>query len=226
MKRILRWMILLSLLAPLGPAPQAAGNAKLDRILRKLDIWNSGLKTFQADIIQRKFLRILQEFDEPEKGKICFKKTPQGIFLKKEIEEPGKTIMLVTPREIVVFYPKKNQALRRGITEHQARYANFGIGTSAEDLKRNFEITFVNDEVIKNRIFHVISMNPTNPSIANYFKTLCLWIDSETGVPVRQRIEEHNGDYTDIQFFDIQLNKKVKDKTFELKLPKNVEFIS
>ena len=207
------------------PAP-AGGSVKLDRVLRKLNQLNKVLRTFQADIIQRKYLNIIQEYDELEKGKFYFKKETNGIYLKKEIEEPRKTILLVTPQEIVVFYPKKNQAVRRKIDESQARYANFGIGTSVNDLKSNFDITYLHDEVEGKMVYHVLMLNPKSPKLKSYFNSLNLWIEAGTGIPARQRIEEPNGDYTDIQFRKIEINKKVKDKTFELKMPKNVEFIS
>ncbi len=226
MNRKLRtWMLVLTL-TPLLATARGAGNPKLDRVLNKFDNFSKMLRTFQADIIQRKYHSILQEFDDPEKGQLEFRKATDGMYLKKEIQEPGRTTLLVTPHEILVYYPKKNQALRRNIQEHQARYANIGIGTSVEDLRKNFTIDYVKDEVVEKKIYHIIDLHPTNSAIKNYFKTLSLWIDSASGVPVRQRIYEDNGDYTDIQFLNIKINKKIKDKTFELRLPKNVEFIN
>lgn len=226
MNRKLRTWMLVLMLTPLLATARGAGNPKLDRVLNKFDNFSKMLRTFQADIIQRKYHSILQEFDDPEKGQLEFRKATDGMYLKKEIQEPGRTTLLVTPHEILVYYPKKNQALRRNIKEHQARYANIGIGTSVEDLRKNFTIDYVKDEVVEKKIYHIIDLHPTNSAIKNYFKTLSLWIDSASGVPVRQRIYEDNGDYTDIQFLNIKINKKIKDKTFELRLPKNVEFIN
>jgi len=204
----------------------SASKSKLDRVLAKLDRLNSEIRTFQADLIQTKWIKLLEEMDEPEKGKIIFKKIQGGFLLRKEIKEPGKTILLVTPKSILVYYPKKNQAVRRSIEKHRARYADFGIGTSTKELKKNFDISFVSDEVIEKKIYHVIELLPKNPKIKDYFHKLRLWVDAKTGIPVQQRIEELNGDRTIIQFFKVKINKKVKDKNFEVRLPKNVEFIS
>ncbi len=226
MKRLVLAGLLFLIAALTVPSAAAGDSAKLDRVLRKLNQLNKVLRTFQADIIQRKYLNIIQEYDELEKGKFYFKKETDGIYLKKEIEEPRKTILLVTPREILVFYPKKNQAVRRKIDESQARYANFGIGTSVDDLKSNFDITYLHDEVEGKMVYHVLTLHPKSPKLKSYFKSLNLWIEAGTGIPARQRIEEPNGDYTDIQFRKIEINKKVKDKTFELKMPRDVEFIS
>ena len=204
----------------------AQGDSKLDRVLDKLDRLNSDIETFQAELIQTKWIKLLQEMDEPEKGNIQFKKVKDGFLLRKEIEEPGKTILVVTPEEVLVYYPKKNQAVRRSLEKHRARYADIGIGTSTKDLKKNFDITFVNDEVIEEQIYHLIELTPTNPKMMDYFSSLILWVDAKTGIPMQQRIEELNGDRTIIQFFKIKINKKIKDKTFEVKFPKNVEYIS
>ena len=95
-----------------------------------------------------------------------------------------------------------------------------------EDLRKNFSIEYIKDEVVEKKIYHIIDLHPTNNGIRKYFKMLSLWIDADSGVPARQRIYEDNGDYTDIQFLNIKVNKKIKDKTFELRLPKNVEFIN
>lgn len=207
-------------------AVQAATDVKLERVLEKLNHLNNSLQTFQADIIQTKWINLLQEFDTPEKGKLYFKKTSEGVYLRKEIEEPGHTIMLVTPEEIIVYYPKKNQAVKRSLAEHKAKYSSTGIGTSSKELKENFDISFVRDEIIKKKVYNIIELVPKTEKIKNYFQKLRLWVDDETGVPVRQRIEELNGDYTIIQFLKIKINKKIKDKVFELKLPKDVELIS
>ncbi|MBN2430337.1 MAG: outer membrane lipoprotein carrier protein LolA [Acidobacteria bacterium] len=204
----------------------AADNSKLKRVLDKLDHLNSEVQTFQAELIQTKWIKLLQEMDEPEKGKILFKKIPGGFLLRKEIEEPGNTILVVSPDEIIIYYPKKNQALRRSLENHRDRYAGVGIGTSSEELKKNFDISFVKDEVIEEQIFHIIELLPTNPKIKDYFSKLILWVDADTGIPMQQRIEELNGDRTIIQFFKVKINKKIKDKNFEIKFPRDVEYIS
>lgn len=225
MKKAICFFTLVLLLPPImGRADNAA--TKLNRILYKFDSFNASMRTFQADIIQRKYLKILEEYDQSEKGKIQFKKTNQGILLKKQIDEPGNTILVVNEQELIIFYPKKNQALKRKIDNQQAKFANLGFGASSAEMKKHFDFQALNDEVVKNRVMHKILLTPTSSSIRNYFERLTLWIDAENGTPIRQRFEEQNGDYTDIQFFDIQINKPIKDKTFELKLPKDVEFIS
>ena len=74
MKRMVLAGLLFLFAALSVPAAAAGDSAKLDRVLRKLNQLNKVLRTFQADIIQRKYLNIIQEYDELEKGKFYFKK--------------------------------------------------------------------------------------------------------------------------------------------------------
>jgi len=224
MKKIIPFTVII--LIGLSAVCLAQENPKLKRVLDKLDRLNSEVRTFQAELIQTKWIKLLQEMDEPEKGKIMFKKISDGFLLRKEIEEPGNAILVVSPTEITIYYPKKNQAVRRSLENHRDRYAGVGIGTSSEELKRNFDISFVKDEVIEEQVYHIIELLPTNPKIKDYFSKLILWVDAETGIPMQQRIEELNGDRTIIQFFKVRINKKIKDKNFEIKLPRDVEYIS
>lgn len=198
----------------------------LEGVLSRFDRFNAGLKTFQAGVTQKKFVRILGEFDDSETGRMYFRRTPKGVQLRKEVGKPAHTILLVNGSDIVVFYPKKNQAVRRKTDESLSGYSGLGIGASSSDLKKNFDISYVNDEKVDGRKCDVIRLTPKNPKLKNYFKVIDLWLDGETAVPVRQRVEEPSGDYTVIQFIGIELNRTLGDKLFDPRLPKGVEMIS
>lgn len=225
--KMLRLVLAVLLLTCLIPGLLAESeNIKLNRVLHKFYNFHNTMRTFQAEILQRKYLKILEEFDQPEKGKLALRKTSKGLLLRKEMEEPVKTVLLVNETEIMVFYPKKNQVIRRKLNEQQNKVKDLGFGSSPADLKKNFEVRFVSDELVKKKVYHVIKLIPVNPNVKRYFEELRIWIDSEKGSPFRIQIEEQNGDYTDMQLMDIKINDSIKEKTFELKLPKNVEVIS
>ena len=228
MRRLLP-LILASFLAglPLAAAPPdaRAGAGTPDAVLAKLDRWNASLKTFRAEISQRKFSQILEEFEEPELGLLQYKRTGQGVFLRKEITRPSHSILLVTPEQLLVYYPKKKQALRRKLEESQSRYVNFGVGISSAELKKNFRVAHTGDEAVSGKNCHVLELDPQSEKIRQYFKSIRLWVEAATGVPLRQQIEEHNGDYLEIDFLKITLNPALGGKTFELALPRDVEYI-
>ena len=202
------------------------GAATVDAILARLDRFNQKMKTFRSDIHQRKFIKILSEFDDPEIGELFMKKNPAGIMLKKVIGNPGHTILTVKGSSMVLYYPKKNQAVRRQLTEKETGFANFGVAMSSAEMKKNFDIRFIRSEAVDGHPCDLIQLNPKSARLKGYFEMLYLWLSSEDGTPLQQRIDEPGGDYTIIKFLNIKLNIDIKDAFFDVRLPRNVEFIS
>lgn len=216
----------LNLLLGLTLTLPALGAGPVDAILARLDRFNQTMKTFRSDIQQRKFIKILGEFDDTEEGEICMKKTPQGVLLKKVLGKPGHTYLTVRGNDMILFYPRKNQAMRRKLTEKETGFANLGVSMSTAEMKKNFEIRHVRDEALDGRPCNVIQLIPKTAGMKSYFASLYLWLAINDGTPLQQRIDEPGGDYTVIRFLNIRLNLDVRDSTFDLKLPRNVEYIS
>lgn len=202
-----------------------AQDSRAEAALAKLDRFNRQLNTLSADILQKKYVNLLGEFDESEHGKLYFRRQGKSAQLRKEIQTPGQVILVISGSDLTVYYPKKNQAVKRKLGEHQAGYAAFGIGATTEEIRKNFRVTFGGEEKVDGKTAQVLDLLPTNPKIKGYFKALRLWVDAQTGMPVRQQIGEHNGDYTQIQLVRPEVNGKVPERAFELKLPKNVEIL-
>jgi len=102
---------------------------------------------------------------------------------------------------------------------------NFGVGLSSAELKKNFFIAHPADEALQGKACHVLKLDPKTEKIQQYFKSIRLWVDAASGIPLRQQIEEQNGDYLEINFLKISLNPAIKSSVFNLSLPKDVEFI-
>ncbi len=194
--------------------------------LRKFSHFNRHLKTFKADFIQRKYINIIEDFDEPQEGELFLKKYKKEMFLKRIINKPGKIFMLVKGGMAVIYYPKRAQVIKKSFNKSKSRYLTFGVGTSLNGLEKNFFIKFVGEKKLGKHICGVLSLTPKKEKLKSYFKKINLWVDSKSGIVLRQVITEDDGDYTTIDFKNIKVNTKLKNSVFKLKIPSGVDVIS
>ncbi len=194
--------------------------------LKKFSYFNNHLKTFKADFVQKKYINIIEDFDEPQEGELFLKKEKKGVLLKRIVNKPGKIFMLVKGGKVIIYYPKRAQVIKKSFSKSKSRFLTFGIGSGLKDLEKNFSITFMGEKKLKKHLCGVLCLVPKSEKLKSYFKKIELWISSRSGVVLRQVVTEDNGDYTTIDFFKIEVNRKLKDSIFKLKIPSGVDVIS
>lgn len=210
-----------------NPRAQSPVN-EVDQVLQKMDDAGKGFRSLSADIFQKKYTAVLQEFDTEEKGTFAYTRTPDGqALIRKEITSPTSTVAIINRDQGLVYHPRIKQAQRFQLGQHKdkAEFLAIGVGQSAGKLKANFAIRILGRESIEGAKVVVMELRPKSEKTAAFLSVITLWLDEQRWVPIQTRLQEPNDDYLLTRFRNLKLNAKIPDSLFSLKLPADVEVI-
>jgi outer membrane lipoprotein-sorting protein len=96
-----------------------------------------------------------------------------------------------------------------------------GFGKT-EDLRKNFEIALIDqpEETEKNLIQLRLKVKPDSRYCDDY-SSIDFWVDKSTHLPARVLAVTTEADIYEISFLNAKVNQKLKDKVFEIKVPKD-----
>ena len=148
--RLIRRMISVSCLACAGFAGVMAQTITLETLLDQLEEQGATIKSMAAALEQKKWTDILEEFDEGEFGRFLFLKGKEQVFLRKEIEAPQLSSLVIADGEVVFFQPviKQAQKFRLGKNKDKAEFLVLGFGTTREALEEAYELKLLGEEKV------------------------------------------------------------------------------
>ncbi|GAB4240378.1 MAG: hypothetical protein Kow00109_15490 [Acidobacteriota bacterium] len=214
---------LLGLLAPSGTATAA----DLDSVLRGMEKVGSELRSLKARIEQRRWTDLLQEYDAPEVGEFLFLKNDGKLFLRKEMEQPTKSVLVIADDTVTFYQPgiKQAQEYKLGRRKDRAEFLLLGFGTDREAIREAYDVSLAGTEEEDGRTLYHLVLEPKEERVAAFFRRIELWIDGTNYLPVRQKLVEPTEDHLLIVFSEIEANPRLRPSDFRLKLPKDVEII-
>ncbi len=212
------------------PAPPPAGKEEKDlaAILEKMTQFGRNFRSLAADIRQRKYIAVIDEFEREEKGKLYYQRTSNGSArLRREIHEPAQQIATIDDGVAVIYEPALQQARRLRLGRHKDKTEFFalGIGQPPGKLQQVFNISLIGREALNGARAALLELVPKGREAGSLFARIILWIDENKGLPLQQKFVEHNGDFILVRFSNIKINVKMPDSLFKLKLSKDIEII-
>ncbi len=202
---------------------------ELDLILSKMEESGSKMKCFHADLMQKKYISVLQEFDTEENGVFYYSKGSDGsALIRKEIKTPTPTTVLINKGEGMVFYPKIKQAQKFSLGQHKdkAEFMAVGVGQSAKKLRDTFHIRFLQHEILDGTKVAVLELKPKSDKAAAFLSIITLWMDEQIWLPIQSKLQEPNEDYQLTRFRNVKINVRIPESTFSMKLPSDVEILT
>jgi outer membrane lipoprotein-sorting protein len=205
--------------APVDPlAPGLSGTQRLQALFERMKAQQQQMKTLEAHFIQHRQSAMLIAPDESN-----------GVFsyaapdrVRWEYLAPKPISVVIQGGQMTTWY----RDLKRAETLKIGRYSNqvfkfLGAGGSVDRLLDYFT---VNLQVPKRpgEPF-VLGLLPRYERVKRRLKSMTLWIDSERYYPLRVRYEETDGDTTEYEFRDFQVNATLPPDRFALNLPPGVE---
>jgi len=199
----------------------------LDEILENMDRVGTDLQSMRAGLEQKKWTDILEEYDEGESGRFLFLKDKQGIYLRKDIEDPTTNFLVIKEGTVLFYQPsiKQAQEYKMGRHKDKAEFLLLGFGSDRATLAETYDITLMGEEEIGGQKTYQLELKPKSEQVAAFFDRIELWIDSEKWVPIQQKLVEPTQDHLLIRFEDLELNPKLSKGDFNVKLPKDVRVI-
>lgn len=218
--RMLLAVVLFSCSSLAQESPGAASLA-LEQVLARMEEHGGALRSLSCDLSQKKWTHILEEFDPEERGRFYFLREGGRVHLRRDLEHPQESWLVISDGKLTFYQPRIKQALRRDLGQDgdRAEYLLLGFGSDPEALKESYEVQLVGQEKVGQRETHVLELSPRSPRVSAIFSKIVLWVDADLWVPVQQQLVEPTRDYQLIRFENIQLNPRLSRSLFEAKLP-------
>jgi outer membrane lipoprotein-sorting protein len=220
------WLAIVSI-GLCGPTVLRAQEKTLDQVLSRMEAVGAKLESMQAQLHQKKWTAILEEFDEGESGQFSFLKTDQGVFLRKDIEDPTHSNLVIREGKVIFFQPSIKQAQMYNMGKHgdKAEFLLIGFGSDKQALSDTYQIELLGQEKVQDRNTYQLELKPKSENVAAFFVKIVLWVDDQMWVPIQEQLVEPTEDYLLIRFSDVELDADLSRSDFELKLPADVKII-
>lgn len=197
----------------------SAGAQNLQAALTKMDAAAAQFRTAQADFVWDQYQLVVDETDT-QKGQIYFRRAGDETQMMAFITEPDKKFVLFKDGMVRLYQPKIEQVTEYKAGKNKDEFESFlvlGFGGSGKDLQRGFTVKYAGMEKVNGADTWKLELTPKSQRARNVFETIVLWIDTQRGVSLQQKLIEPSGDYRLAKYSNIRMNEAISDDTFKLK---------
>lgn len=224
MKRfILTLALLCSAFAPLAaqtpPDPRSVPAAqRLPTLVARIKAEQQKLKTLEARFVQVQENSLLAA-PETSAGRFSYS-APDKV--RWEYEKPNPITVVIRGEEMTTWY----RDLKRAELVKIGRYSNqvfkyLGASGNMQTLLEYFDVK-LGSSAKPGEPFRM-ELTPRFQRIGKRLKSMTLWIDDASYLPVRLRYVEPDGDSVEYRFEDLKRNNRIPEDRYVLQLPKGVE---
>lgn len=204
-------------------AAHAATDPALDKTLRAMDAASVKFQSAEADLRWDSFEKVVRETTSQFGSVYVIRKgssseygatlaTKQGAAPTKYLHfADGKGYMYDT-------IGKKTTGFSAGQDKARAEsFLTLGFGGSGKDLEKQWTITQQGTETVDNVSTVKLDLVPKDPSVANMFTHVLIWIDTTRGISLKQLSYTPEGDTRTAYYTNIRYNTKVDTKKYSKK---------
>jgi outer membrane lipoprotein-sorting protein len=198
----------------------AQGAKTLEQVLANMDEVAKTFRSAQTDI-ERTHVTILVNDKDVASGKFYYTRAGKEPRVKMELTKPIAQYALIDKGKLQLYTPNLKQVQEASLGQHKDLLEMFmalGFGQSAQDLKKNFDVTLGGEETLDGKKTTVLDLKPKQAGI----KSVQMWMDQQRWVATQLKVTENTGDYFLIKYSNIKLNGSIPESTFQLKLPRDV----
>jgi outer membrane lipoprotein-sorting protein len=191
----------------------------LPGLLAKMEQANRNLKSLRA-VIEQQHVNTQIGTKDTDFGTLLYKPG----HLRIDYVKPTAQSISVIGDAFVLYQPRINQALKTTIAKvSKGRTSGFtqivGLNSSLKSLADQFVIEYVKDEAVGEQMATQLRLTPK--AKGGSLASIELWVNQQTWLPVMHKFTERNGDYTIVKLTKLELNPKLDDLAFVIKLPGN-----
>jgi len=228
--------------------PEMRLDPQLIKLLDKIETRSNTLKTFQANMLFEQ-QQLLIETVTIRKGQTYYQADDKRVqfrihfddWLQKDLEEDIKTVKPTVYDEDVVFdgmwltllnaRTKSGRKQEISKTPHNKEAFRLGKGDiplpfaiQKSDIIKEFDVKLVpidpnKPDNLKEPASHLYLKPKKKSSFAEKYVSLELWISEKTMLPLRIRYRANDDEVTTVTWSEIQADKSINPKTFEVTAP-------
>lgn len=198
----------------------AASDSGQEKILAKMDETAAKFRTAQANFTWTTFNSVVNEESGRQTGKIYFQRNANETEMAADIDPPDAQQVIFSRGKIQLYKSRTGIVDVYDASAHRDEFETFlvlGFGSSGDDMRKTFDITYGGEEKVDGTDTARLELVPKSDKIKQHFPKIILWINSETGISVQQKLIEADKDYRLAKYSGIQLGQKIPSKVFQLK---------
>lgn len=192
----------------------------LSEILARMNDTAKRLKTLSATLEYTK-VTVLVNDKSTESGQLFYRKGKNSEILIK-IEKPDPKVILFKKNRAEIYFPKINQIQEFDLEQKSELVQQFfllGFGSEAGELKKAYNLKFVDEEDLDGDTTAVLELTPRRENVAAQLAKIQLWISEESWLPSQQKFFEPGGDYLIARYTSVKVNRHLPSSTFEIEPP-------
>jgi outer membrane lipoprotein-sorting protein len=207
---------------------QTPDSNDLQRVLSQMDQTAASFRTAQAGFVWDQYQKVVDDHDV-QKGTVYFRRTGNEIQMAADIREPALKYVIFSEGKVQFYQPSIDQVTTFNTSKDRGAVESFmvlGFGGSGKDMLKSFDVKYIDAEKLNGIDTAKLELVPKSVKGRNMFDHIWLWVDTSRGVSVQQQLFEPSGDYRVAKYSDIQLNQKIPDSVFKLKITSKTKFVS
>jgi len=210
------------------PQQQAHGQSAglVSSVLARLQKNHETLKTLRASIAMEKYDARLHEKDNYRGAVLYMAGAGRNAYVRLEWSQPQHEILGVVDGQYTLYRPRLNQVYK-GSTRGKGPGSDSEIlsmlSMSSTELQNKFQpFQDAREESLGDGVTAThLKLIPLRPMSFKYAE---VWVDS-AGMPVMTKIVEKNGDATTVRLTNMEKNRTVSRKEFEVKYDPSAKVI-
>jgi len=192
---------------------------RLEDLLDRFNRTQQATRSLTASFTERKNLSLLAR-PVVSSGNLLYSHPTR---IKWEYSDPEPRVFLITEDHFVAYYParKKAEEVPLGKLAGRRVFRVFGIGQTAEDLRKFFDIS-LGDPGAEQGTFLMV-LTPKRRRVKDRLQLVRFWVDEKTYLPRQLEYVETDGDSTTLTFSDVRVNPEIAEARFSVEIPKDVQ---
>ncbi|MEM9558472.1 MAG: outer membrane lipoprotein carrier protein LolA [Acidobacteriota bacterium] len=203
------------------PDPDAdglSGAERVEALIERVRLQQTGMQTMRADFTQRKESDLFLE-PEASSGQFWYR-APSSV--RWDFLLPDETTVVLADDVMTTWHRDLGTAERMEIGDQADKVTEYLTAPSSlETLERYFQVrvTFPSDETSP----YTLELKPAFERVERRIKGMTIRIHRDEFYPVFLRYIEPDGDVTEYSFENVEVNAELAEDRFVLELPDDVE---
>lgn len=211
-------------------AKTSAALPDLNKVVADLNAAAVKFKTAQADFSWNQYQALVQEHDI-QSGTVYYDRSGTTMRMAAYVKlEDGQSVpknLVYTGSQLQLYQPKiKQLTVFRADPNQVESYLILGFGGSGDNLKANWDVTVLGQEVMDGVEVVELDLKPKSQNARNTLSHVTIWVDTARGISLKQIFYQPSGDQSTNTYSNIQYNRGVPDDLFDLKIAPGTSIVN
>lgn len=198
----------------------------LAEISARLDQNAASFRSMAAKLERLDYTAVIKDTTR-ETGSIRLLKKKNGsVEMRIDFTSPDSKQISYADKKVQSYLPKINTVQIVDVGKIDSLISQgilIGFGTTARELQKSYSLKVSGEEAVNGKAATRIELTPKGDSALMKVKKIEVWLAHSDGYPIRQKLYQGAGDYTQATYSELKINPSIDEKDFRLDLPKDVK---